>query len=86
MITFLTASGVASLLDLDEDAWRQAWKQRFPRRARPSTGDSGRALLIYARRVVEELQVGRGWDVEYPRDVWRLNWASAKGPRRGAST
>ena len=29
-------------------------------------------LVIYARRQVEELHHGRGWDVEYPRDVWRL--------------
>jgi integrase len=81
VVTFLAASGIASLLDRDEDAWRQAWIQRFPRRARPGQGDSGRALLIYARRMIEELQVGRGWDVEYPRDIWRLrNLGVSEGP------
>ena len=81
VVTFLAASTAASLLDRDEDAWRQAWTQRFPRRARPGQGDSGRALLIYARRKVEELQAGRGWDIEYPRDAWRLrNLGISEGP------
>lgn len=81
VVTFLAASAAASLLERDEDAWRQAWTQRFPRRARPGQGDSGRALLIYARRKVEELQAGRGWDVEYPRDAWRLrNLGISEGP------
>jgi integrase len=31
-----------------------------------------RSLIIYARRQAEELAFGRGWDVEYPRDTWRL--------------
>ena len=31
-----------------------------------------RSLIIYARRRIEELAFGRGWDVEYPRDTWRL--------------
>jgi len=78
---FLTAAGITSLLDHDEDAWRQAWKQRFPKRARPSQGDSCRALLIYARRKVEELHYGCGWDIEYPRDIWRLrNLGISEGP------
>ena len=81
VIMFLAASAAPSLLDRDEDAWRQAWFQRFPRRASPGHGDSGRALLIYARRTAEELQAGRGWDVEYPRDTWRLrNLGVSEGP------
>ena len=31
-----------------------------------------RSLVIYARRQAEGLALGRGWDVEYPRDTWRL--------------
>ena len=81
VVSFLIVSTAASLLDRDEDTWRRAWKQRFPRRARPGQGDSGRALLTYARRKVEELQAGQGWDVEYPRDAWRLrNLGISEGP------
>ena len=81
MVTFLAASASPSLLDRDEDAWRQAWFERFPGRASPGHGDSGRALLVYARRKVEELHAGRGWDVEYPRDAWRLrNLGVSEGP------
>jgi integrase len=81
VITFLAASAATSLLDHDEDAWRQGWFSRFPGRKRPGQGDSGRALLIYARRKVEELHIGRGWDVEYPRDTWRLrNLGISEGP------
>ena len=81
LINFIAGIGVFSLLDHDEDGWLQAWKQRFPKRARHSNGDSGRALLIYAHRKVEQLHLGRGWDVEYPRDVWRLrNLGVDEGP------
>jgi integrase len=81
VITFLAARAATSLLDHDEDAWRQAWFDRFPGRKSPGQGDSGRALLIYARRKVEELHSGRGWDVEYPRDAWRLrNLGISEGP------
>lgn len=81
IVGFLAASGAVSLLDHSEDTWRQDWVQRFPKRARPSQGDSGRALLIYARRKVEELRYGRGWDVEYHRDTWRLrNLGISEGP------
>jgi integrase len=81
VVTFLAAAAPASLLDRDEDAWRQAWLQRFPRRKSPGHGDSGRALLVFARRKVEELHAGRGWDVEYPRDAWRLrNLGVSEGP------
>ena len=41
----------------------------------PGSQDSNRrALLIFARRQVEDLaDAGGGWDVEYGRDVWRLH-------------
>ncbi|HEY5985705.1 MAG TPA: hypothetical protein VIV12_04875, partial [Streptosporangiaceae bacterium] len=66
IVRFLAASGVTSLLD-----WPEAtWKERFPVPGPKSTTRS--ALVIYARRRIEELAVGRGWDIEYPRDIWRL--------------
>ena len=65
-------SGVASLLDLTLEEWRGT--ARFQtgshqgRRAHPSG-----LFLVYARDVVETLRDGFGWEVEYPRDVWRLS-------------
>ena len=68
-VNFTAGAGVTSLLDWDENRWRQH---------KPPPGQPGvsattpRSLIIYARRQVEELAFGRGWDVEYPRDTWRL--------------
>ena len=68
-VTFTAGAGVTSLLDWDEDRWRQH---------KPPPGQPGvsattpRSLIIYARRQAEDLAFGRGWDVEYPRDTWRL--------------
>jgi integrase len=58
---------VSSLLDEPEEYWYQL---------RPGRGNLNRqwpAFLRDARRRVEELGHGRGWDIEYPRDVWRLD-------------
>jgi integrase len=66
MVRLLADLAVVSLLDWDE----QTWRQRF---GRPAPKDRGpRSLLIYARRQVEDLAHGTGWSVEYPRDDWRL--------------
>ncbi len=68
-VNFTAAAGVASLLDWDEDRWRQ----HKPPPGQPGvTATTPRSLIIYARRQVENLAFGRGWDVEYPRDTWRL--------------
>jgi integrase len=68
-VGFTAGAGVTSLLDWDEDRWRQH---------KPPPGQPGmfattpRSLIVYARRQAENLAFGRGWDVEYPRDTWRL--------------
>jgi integrase len=62
----IARSGAASLLDRTEQEWRE-----FPPLAGPSASQA-RALAIQARREVENLCYGTGWDVEYPRDTWRL--------------
>ena len=67
VVCFVTRCGVRSLLDWPEETW----KERFPR-GPAGASSSSRSLLIYARRRVEQLHHGCGWDVEYPRDVWRL--------------
>src|SRR5260370_14626170 len=68
VVRFLATCPVTSLLDWPEETWRQ-------RIGRPAPKDSNpRALLIFARRQLEDLaDAGGGWDVEYGRDVWRLH-------------
>jgi integrase len=56
-------AGVASLLDQPAQWWAD--------RAGPKTS-SYPAFLAFARDVVETLHEGTGWEVEYPRDVWRI--------------
>jgi integrase len=57
-------AGVTSLLDLSAQRWvelaagKRGMYQRF---------------ILDAREVVEMLAEGSGWEVEYPRDVWRLH-------------
>jgi integrase len=75
VVCFVARSGVASLLDWPEETWRE----RFPR-GKATTGSSSVALLIFARRQVEQLQHGRGWEVEYPQDVWRLRQLGIDSP------
>ena len=68
-VIFTAGAGVTSLLDWDEDRWRQ----HEPPPGQPGvSATTPRSLIVYARRQVEELAFGRGWDVEYPRDTWRL--------------
>jgi len=65
IVPFIAASGVVSLLDWPEETWRQRFPDSHP-------GSHARAVLLQARRQTEDLAHGFGWDVEYPRDVWRL--------------
>jgi integrase len=62
----------------------------FLRKARPgSVLDEGlgsaavpaahRGLLHYARRVLQDLAEGAGWDAEYPRDTWQLRRLGISG-------
>jgi integrase len=74
VVGFLAGTGVASLLDHAEPAWREQLARRGPK------GDLERALVVYARRQVEDLACGTGWDVEYGRDVWRLRTLGVDGP------
>ncbi len=65
---FLASAAPGSLLDLPEEAWRQHHARQYPKRGH----NTSRAFMRFARRQVEDLAYGRGWDAEYPRDVWRL--------------
>ncbi|MDQ3422667.1 MAG: site-specific integrase [Actinomycetota bacterium] len=58
-------SGVVSLLDYEAQHWRE--------RCTHKSGGWYEGFLLHAHEVVEMLRDGTGWDVEYPRDVWRLH-------------
>lgn len=66
--------GVGSLLDWPEATWRR----QFPGGGRSWGG--AEAFLAFALARLEELQHGRGWEVEFPRDVWRLRNLGINGP------
>ena len=66
VVRFLATTTVTSLLDQDEDTWRAQIGRPAPKDGTP------RALLIYARRKVEDLVDAGGWEAEYPREVWQL--------------
>lgn len=59
------AAGVASLLDLSEQQWRQ--------QARTGRVRAPVLLLIEIRDAVELLRNGAGWENKFGRDVWRLD-------------
>ena len=64
----LAASGMPSVLALPEADW-----QAFTDASLTRSWSSTRSFLIYARDRLEALQYGVGWEVEYPRQVWRLH-------------
>lgn len=66
-INVLAASGMVSLLEYPEDRWRERVNS-LPGMRRKASGP----FLSYARRQVENLLYGTGWEVEFDRDVWRL--------------
>lgn len=55
---------VDSLLELTAEQWR---------RSAGSKGGDYHGFLSFARDAIETLHEGNGWEVEYPRDVWRLH-------------
>ncbi|MGH3628922.1 MAG: hypothetical protein ACRDRL_15990, partial [Sciscionella sp.] len=59
-------AGVGSLLDLSPEQWRE-------RAATGAAWASATAFLLFARDMLETLRDGSGWEIEYPRDVWRLH-------------
>ena len=61
----LAATGAASLLERTEEEWAEPGPRGI--RAR-----GGRQFILDARARIEQLAFGSGWEVEYPRDKWRL--------------
>jgi hypothetical protein len=66
LVRALAATGVVSLLDRSEAQWRSEI-------GRPAPRDSNlRALLIDARRKVDDLADADGWEGEFDRNVWQM--------------
>ena len=63
-VRLVSTLGITSLLELSEEQWRVAAA------ARPN---QSLVFLLDARYAIEALRDGTGWEVEYPRDVWRLD-------------
>jgi site-specific recombinase XerD len=61
----LADAGVSSLLEHPETHWAANGMLK----TRPH---GGRAFVLDAYRRIEALAIGQGWDIEYPRQVWRL--------------
>ena len=78
-ITLAAASSVTSLLD-----WpAQRWAAFFDENLNARHDQNGQlAFLRYAHAHVEDLQVGTGWEAEFPRDVWELRRLGLEGRKR----
>jgi integrase len=76
LVKLLAATNAVSLLDRAEDEWRTQI-------GRPAPKDGGpRALLVYARRQVEDLADAGGWEAEFDRDVWQMRRLGFTGNQR----
>jgi integrase len=65
LVRFLASATTTSLLERSEETWRAQISQ--------GTKDQDRrALLLFARRKVEDLVDAEGWEGEFPRAVWQL--------------
>jgi hypothetical protein len=69
-VRLVAGTGAASLLDLSRTEWMSTAE-----RARPNARRLGEAtgFLSYARDLIEVLDTGDSWEVEYPRDEWRVS-------------
>lgn len=73
VLRFLRDTAGSSLLERSEDHWRTSI-------GRPAPNDSNpRALLLYARRRIEDLAQPGGREGEYGRDVWHLRRLGFEG-------
>jgi integrase len=76
LVGFVTDSGVGSLLDWPETRWMASFGERY------RTNTNARGFLRYAHQRLQDLVVGRGWEAEYPRDVWDLRRLGIQGRAR----
>ncbi|MGH3948571.1 MAG: hypothetical protein ACRDSE_05535 [Pseudonocardiaceae bacterium] len=59
------ATAVNSLLDHSREQWRALTAAK--------SGGWYQGVVLHAHDVVTMLREGTGWEVEYPRDIWRLH-------------
>lgn len=74
VVRLLTEANVTSLLDHDEDTWRERGRSAFK-------DSMSRGLLTYAYRTVEDLAEAGGWEAEFPRDIWHMHRLGFDGRR-----
>jgi integrase len=74
-VNVLVELELRSLLQWPEELWHE--RVLSPLVGRKASGP----FLDYARRQVEQLCYGAGWEIEYPRDVWRLRNLALEGNR-----
>lgn len=72
-VNVLAGTGMGSLLEWPEAGWRERLQSA------PTARKASGPFLAYARRQVENLHYGTGWEVEYPREVWRLRNLGIEG-------
>ena len=63
-VAVLAGAGASSLLEQPAEWWTAL--------SAPGNGRGWHPFILDARRRVEALAFGAGWDTEYPRDIWRL--------------
>lgn len=73
VVRMLAETSMTSLLDHDEDIWRD--------HARAVNDTRSRGFLNYAHRAITDLAEDGGWEAEYPRDVWRMHRLGFDGHR-----
>ncbi len=73
VVRFLAAAGEVSLTGRTEQQWATSIGRPAPRDSNP------RALLVFARRRVEDLTRVGGWEDEYDHDVWHLRRLGFEG-------
>ncbi|MGH4023715.1 MAG: tyrosine-type recombinase/integrase [Pseudonocardiaceae bacterium] len=61
----ITTAGVGSLLDHSHEQWRALTAAK--------SGGWYQGFVLHGHEAVMTLRDGTGWDIEYPRDVWRLH-------------
>jgi integrase len=72
-VNVLARTGMGSLLQWPEAEWREHLQSA------PAARKASGPFLAYARRQVENLHHGTGWEIEYPREVWRLRNLGIEG-------
>lgn len=73
VVRFLAAAGEVSLTGRTEQQWATSIGRPAPRDSNP------RALLVFARRRVEDLTRVGDWEDEYDHDVWHLRRLGFEG-------